>query len=167
MLNRDELLAVAQSARKVIQEGTDRHMVAKALRLLAPAFGYSRHLISRALDESDDGDLLAAASRDMAEGHMIPPGLIIGGHKGLKFSDILAIKLQKKSWWKKFMGHMAIYDEVVWVLLMRGSGFWVIHNTVVDSNKRRPSVIIPAQVTGLNHIQVIRLELFVEEKSDE
>lgn len=167
-LNPEELVAKLKKEVRQVQTGPNRRIVAKVLRQLGPAFGLSNHLVSRVWkDMQEDGDLLEAARRDAKEGHLIPAGLVIGGHKGLTLPDIVSLKFSKKSWWNKLMNLITLHEEVIWVLPVKSLGYWVIHNTTVDPDKRHPAFVIPAIRKGLNHIQVIRLESFVKEMRDE
>jgi hypothetical protein len=167
MLSPEEYVAKQKKEARLIHKVPDRRKVADILRRLAPAFGYSPYLVSRTWDTSEDGeDLLQAARRDPQEGHLVPEGLKILGHKGLTFNDILAMKFHKKSWWKVFISMVGVHGEAIWVLPIKHNGYWVIHNTTIDPDRRLQAIEIPAITAGLNHIQVIRLELFIKEKRD-
>ena len=167
-LSPEEFLAEAKQEHCTrVPRGTSRRMVAKVLRMLAPVYGYTTHDVAIAWDERDDSDLVTAFRNIPGAGDCLPSGLIIGGHSGLSYGDILHPKFREKKWWLKFRNHMNLHDEVIWILPIKGAGYWVIHNTVVNPNRQQPAVIIPARRKGLNHVRVIRLESFVEEHSDE
>jgi hypothetical protein len=166
MLTPDQFLALAKKDRKLIKTGAGKPTVAKVLRLLAPAYGYTTLDVSNAWNASEDGDLLAALQRDPSVGHLVPGNLLIGGHTGLTAGDVLSLKFHKKKWWARFMAHVEDLGEVIWVLPMKSMGYWVIHNTTISSGRSRHAIVIPAHKQGLNHIQVIRLELFIKEKQD-
>jgi len=163
LLSPEELLAKADAERKLVAKGVDKRLVAKVLRLLAPVYGYSKHQVNEVWDSCTDNDLLQAAKQHADIGNVLPTGLVIGGHTGLRYPDLLSLKFRDKPWWRKFRHHMDLHGEVVWVLPIAGSGYWVIHNTAVDPNRQQPAIMIPARKAGLNHVRVQRLELFTEE----
>jgi hypothetical protein len=53
------------------------------------------------------------------------------------------------------------------MVIVKGAGYWVVHNREVSPWKQRPAIIIPAKKAGLNHVRVMRLELFIEEHTYE
>lgn len=166
-LSPEDFLAKAKSERRLIEKGADKRLVAKIMRLLAPVYGYDKIDVTNAWDVCTDDDLLTTIRCAAECGHYIPAGLIIGGHKGLSYGDLLSLKFRELQWWLKFRQHIDIYNKVIWVLPIKGTGYWVITNTDGNSQRRQPAIVIPARTAGLNHVRVMRLELFIEEHSDE
>lgn len=163
-LTPEEYVKKANDERKLIKKGADNRTAYKVLQKLAPAFGYAASEIRRVKRFIGQGDLLEAAKSDADVGNLLPHNLVIGGHSGLKFADILSDKFKTKPWWGKFLAHVEDFEEVIWVLPIAGAGYWVIHNTTISADKQRHCVLIPAHQMGLNHVRVSRIELFVEEK---
>jgi len=170
-LKPEEYLEKARAAQKTelksVAQGTSKRFAAKALRLLGPVYGYSTNDVSKAYDACEGDDLLGALRQDPVAGNKIPYGLIIGGHSGLTYGHLLHADFRNQSWWKKFRGHMDTYGIVIWVLPIKGAGYWVIHNANVTPELQQPAVIIPARKKGLNHVRAMRLEAFIEEHRDE
>lgn len=166
-LTPEEYLAKAKTELTPIAKGTSRGFTTKVLRLLGPVYGYSNSDVYRAQDACSGKDPLTALREYPAVGSKIPQGLIIGGHSGLKYGQLLHEDFRTLSWWKKFRGHMDTFGEAIWVLPIVGAGYWVIHNIAVNRIKQQPAIIIPARKEGLNHVRVMRLEAFVEEHRDE
>jgi hypothetical protein len=158
------LIADANKSRKLVERGADPKTTMKVLRALAPVFGYDRQEVSKLYGEPD---ILASARLDAVIGPCIPEGFAIGGRKNITYSDLLSLKFRELPWWKYFRQLMDMHKSAIWVIPVRNASYWVVHNLDVDPSKRRPTIIIPARRAGLNHVQVMRLELFVEEHSYE
>jgi hypothetical protein len=159
-LAKKNLIADANKARKLVEQGVDAKTTMKVLRALAPVFGYDRREVTKLYGEED---ILAAAKLDPIIGPYIPEGFAIGGRKNISYSDLLHMKFRGLPWWKYFRQLMELHTEVIWVISIKGSGYWVVHNLEVGPGKQRHAIIIPAKRAGLNHVRVMRLELFIEE----
>lgn len=163
-LAKRNLMADAKSTRKLAEQGADVKTTMKVLKALAPVFGYDKREVGRFYGDLDP---LGAARMDYITGPHIPEGFAIGGRKNIGYGDLLHVDFRNLPWWKYFRQLLDMHKEVVWVIPVRGAGYWVVHNLEVSPWKQRPAIIIPAKKAGLNHVRVIRLELFIEEHSDE
>ncbi len=158
------LIADATTTRKLVEKGVDAQTTTKVLRALAPVFGYDKREVDKLYYSVDP---LGEARLDISIGANIPEGFAIGGRKNISYGDLLNVDFRKLPWWNHFRRLMDMHREVIWVISVRGAGYWVVHNLEVSPWKQRPAIIIPAKKAGLNHVRVLRLELFVEEHSDE
>jgi len=152
---------------KSVEQGVGKRFILRVLRSLAPVYGYSDKDVYRVGDVCKGDDLLEAFRQDPVVGNKIPYGLLIGGHRGLRYGNLLHKDFRNYPWWKKFRGHMDTYGEVIWVLPIQSAGYWVLHNISVTPAKQQPAIIIPARRPGLNHVRVMRLEAFIEEHRNE
>jgi len=171
MLTPEEFNKKFKNEAKQLDEEHDPRRVTGLLLKLSPWLGCEKKHVWNARDEAlnADNDVLGALRRDAEIGHLIPEGLVFERPRrgGFKYGDILSLKFRDRRWWKQYMEYVDLYGEAIWVLGMKGSGTWIVHNTGVSPGSRRPSIIIPAQAGGYNDIQVIRLELFLEEKCND
>lgn len=150
-----------------MKEPVRRAFIAKALRTLAPAFGYESKRVKWVWAMCNGEDLLRHVKEDPGIGPLLPRGLVLGGMTSVKQANLLAEKVFDEPFWKKFVEYMVLYEEAVWVIPVRSSGMWVIHNLTVPPDRMKPCILIPAKRAGANHVQIIRIEHFVEEYRDE
>jgi hypothetical protein len=159
-----KLIADANKTRHLAEQGADAQTIMKVLKALAPVFGYQKHDVRSLFKRADP---MADARLDSAIGPRLPPGFMIGGRKGITYGDLLHKGFRNLPWWKYFRKLMDLHGEVIWVISVKGAGYWVIHNLEVSPWMQRPAIIIPAKKAGLNHVRVMRLELFIEEHTYE
>lgn len=142
--------------------------VAKTLKMLAPVYGYHPANVIRVDKECGGRGLLQAFKEDATVGHLVPSNLIIGGVSGIVHTDLLCLNITKQGFFRKFSGYCQEFGKVVFVFPVSGSkNPWVIHNLEVPPDRRRHSIMLYAQERGGSHIQIIRIENFIKEFSDE
>lgn len=158
---------IRQTAADPMKAPVERAMVAKVLKRLAPAFGFAPSEINRVWAACDGADLLQNVRLDQEIGRKLPAGLIIGGVRGVSYGDLLAEDITTKPFFKKFVGYAVEFGEAVWVITVKGSDYWVIHNTTVPPGRRLHSIEVYAQRAGMKHIQIIRINNYIKEFADE
>ncbi len=142
--------------------------VSKVLKKLAPVYGYHPADVIRVDKECGGRGLLEAFREDARVGHLVPRNLIIGGVSGIVHTDLLCLNIGKQGFLRKFSGYCQEFGRAVLVFPIKGSkNPWVIHNLEVPPDRRRHSIMLFAQKRGDNHIQIIRIENFIKEFTDE
>lgn len=155
-------------AKNPLSAEVGRGFVANTLKLLAPIYGYHPAEVVRIDKACCSRGLLAAFKEDAAVGYLVPPGLVIGGVSGIKHTDLICVNIGKQGFIKKFNSYCQEFGQATFVFQVAGSRSpWVIHNIEVPYGKRRHSIMLYAQAHGGSHIQILRIENFIKEFSDE
>jgi hypothetical protein len=165
-LSREELMRLMP--RDPLQAEENSRLVYKTLRLLAPVYGYHPAEVARISKTCGGRGLLERCKEDARVRHLIPSSLFIGGISGVSHTDLLCLKIQEQGFLKKFMGYAREYGDATFVFPVKGSrNPWVIHNLEVLPDKRRHCIMLYTTKDGGRHMQLIRIENFIKEFSNE
>lgn len=154
--------------RKLLASRDNAPFVEKTLKGLAPVYGYHPADVVRVRKACGGNGLLRYFKEDAAVGYLVPPSLFIGGISGVRHTDLLCLNITKQRFLKMFMEYAEEYGQATFVFPVQGSNKpWIIHNLEVPPGKRRHCIMLYVTKHGGNHIQLIRMENFIKEFSDE
>ena len=143
---------------------------AKILKIMRPLYGFDASWVSELMAVTDpDTPLLETAQSHPNFTGILPPNLFIGGFTAGSITKLLSLNVRQEPIWLAYMKKVGLFSDnkAIWVLDFRGVGPFVIHNDIINEDKREAGIDIPSRRDGMCAVQAVRLENYIKEKIEE